>query len=170
MTGFARSFWGFLATLVTGMALLEGAAVAQDAGSDPPSQAAPDRNVLPRLDTLHRPYDRRDFDEVTRQSRLLRNALIGTSAAFAVGVVMVGVSAPRCKPSLGGAATDCDAVRSALLPVGATIALVSGAGMLAASVILGLRNRHRRNIERDIRRRYSERRLHFDAESGGFVF
>lgn len=170
MKELARRLSAFLATLVTCVTLLEGAAFAQDAGPDARSQAAPDSNALPPFDTLHRPYDRRDFDEVGRQSRVLRNALIGTGAVFAVGVAMVGVSAPRCKPSLGSEATDCDAVRSVLLPVGATISLMSGAGMLAASIMLALRNKHRRNIEREIRRRYSERRLHFHADSGGLAF
>jgi hypothetical protein len=170
VTGFARRLWAFLVTLVTCVAPLQGAASAQGTGSDARLQAASDSSALPRFDTLYRPYDRRDFDEVTRQSRVLRNALIGTSAAFAVGAVMVGASAPRCKPGLGGEATNCDDVRNALLPLGATIALVGGAGVLATSIMLGLRNRHRRNIEREIRRRYARHRLQFDAKSGGFLF
>lgn len=165
-----RNLSAFLATLMTCVTLLEGAASAQDTSPDTRPQVASDGNAPPPFDTLHRPYDRRDFDEVARQSRVLRNALIGTSAAFAVGVVIAGISAPQCKPTLGGQAATCDDARKALLPLGATIALVSGVGILTTSIMLGVRNKHKRDIEREIRRRYTVRRLRFDEKSGGLVF
>jgi len=36
--------------------------------------------------------------------------------------------------------------------------------------MLGVRKKQKRDIEREIRRRYTARRLHFDQESGGLVF
>jgi len=48
--------------------------------------------------------------------------------------------------------------------------VLSAVGMLTSGVILGVRNKQARDIEREIRRRYSKRRLHFDAKSSGWVF
>ena len=131
-----RNLSTLLATLMTCVALSEGAASAQDKSPDTRPRTAPDDSAPPPFDTVYRPYDRRDFDEVARQSRVLRNGLIGTSAAFAVGAVIAGISGPQCKPTLGGQAATCDNARNALLPLGATIALVSGVGILTTSIML----------------------------------
>jgi len=164
-----RSPSAFLATLMTCAALLEGAAFAQDTSPDTEPQTASESTAPPPLDTLYRPYDHRDVDEVMRRARLQRNVLIGTSAAFAVGVVITGMAASQCKPSLGQA-VECTDAGNSLLPLGAAISVLAGVGMLTSGIMLGLRNKEKHDIEREIRRRYAARRLHFDEKSGGLVF
>ena len=164
-----RNLSPFLATLLTCAALVEGNACAQDVSHDAQPHAPSDSAALPPLDTLYRPYDQRDVDEVARQARLLRNILMGTSAAFAVGLVLAGIGATNCKPSLNQG-VDCTDAGNVFLPLGATISVLSGVGILMSGIMLGLRNKQKRDIEREIHRRYAARRLHFDEKSGGLVF
>jgi hypothetical protein len=99
--------------------------------------------------------------------------LIGTSASFALGAILGGVGASQCttftRPN-GTEELDCNTAGDVLLPLGGTIAALSFVGMLTTGIMLGVRNKHKREIEREIRRRYTARRLHFDERSGDLVF
>lgn len=153
--------------------LLEGSAFAQDTGSDTEPQAAPESTAPRPPDTLYRPYDQSDMDEVTRKGLVSRKWLIGTSVGLAVGTILVGAGASQCESFsrvTGSNRVACNNAGEVLVPLGATIAVLSAIGMLTSGVMLGVRNKQKRDIEREIRRRYSERRLHFDAKSGGWVF
>jgi hypothetical protein len=162
-----------LATLVTCTALFEGDAFAQGTGPEIQSET-PSESIAPAPPTtLLRPYDEYDLEEAARQSRVVRNALIGTSAAFALGVILAGIGGSQCtsftRPD-GTQDLDCNTAGDVLLPLGGTIAGLSAIGVLTTGIMLGVRNKNKRNIEREIRRRYSDRRLHFDEKSGGLVF
>jgi len=162
-----------LATLVTCTALFEGDAFAQGTGPEIQSETPSESAAPAPPATLLRPYDEYDLDEAARQSRVVRNALIGTSAAFALGVILAGIGGSQCTSftrSDGTQDLDCNTAGDVLLPLGGTIAGLSAIGVLTTGIMLGVRNKNKRNIEREIRRRYSERRLHFDEKSGGLVF
>lgn len=47
---------------------------------------------------------------------------------------------------------------------------LSAIGVLTTGIMLGVRNKHVREIEREIRRRYGARRFQWDERSGIFVF
>jgi len=120
-----------------------------------------------------RPYDQYELDEAKRQSRAVRNGLIGTSAGFALGAILGGVGASQCTTVTylnGNQELSCNNAGNVLLPLGGTIAGLSAIGMITTGIMLGVRHKQKRSIEREIRRRYTERRLHFDEESGGLVF
>lgn len=162
-----------LATLISCAALLEGTAFAQDASPDPQAQAMADSTAPAPSDPLYRPYDQRDIDEVARQGLVLRKWLIGMSVGLAVGTILVGAGASQCESFsrvTGSNRVACNNAGEVLVPLGATIAVLSAIGMLTSGTMLGIRNKQRREIELEIRRRYSKRRLHFDTNSGGLVF
>jgi len=163
----------FLATLVTCAVLLEGAAFAQDTSPDAEPETALNSTAPPPPDTLYRPYDQSDIDEVARQGRVLRNWLIGTTAGLVVGTILTGAGASQCSSFsrlMGSNAVACNNAGEVLVPLGGTIMVLTGIGMLTTGVMLGVRNKQKRDIEREIRRRYTARRLHLDTKSGGLVF
>jgi hypothetical protein len=163
----------FLVTLVMCAVLLEGAACAQDTSPDTQPETASESPAPPPADTLYRPYDQSDIDKVTRQGRVLRNWLIGTTAGLVVGTVLTGVGASQCSSFsrlMGSNAVACNNAGEVLVPLGGTIMVLSGIGMLTTGIMLGVRNKQKRDIEREIRRRYTARRLHFDEKSGGLAF
>ena len=161
----------FLATLLTCAAVFEGNALAQGTSPDVQAQTPPETAAPPS--SMYRPYDEYDLNEAKRRSRVVRNALIGTSASFALGAILGGVGASQCttftRPN-GTEELDCNKTGDVLLPLGGTIAALSFVGMLTTGIMLGVRNKQKREIEREIRRRYTARRLHFDEASGGLVF
>ncbi|NNE20399.1 MAG: hypothetical protein HKN10_18185 [Myxococcales bacterium] len=162
-----------LARLMSCAALLEGTAFGQDTSPDTVPRATADSAATSPSDPLYRPYDQSDLDEVARQGLVLRKWLIGTSVGLAVGTILVGAGASQCESFsrvTGSNRVACNNAGEVLVPLGATIAVLSAVGMLTSGVMLGIRNRQKRDIEREIRRRYSNRRLHFDAQSGGWVF
>jgi hypothetical protein len=163
----------FLATLVTCAALFEGNACAQGTSPEVQAETPAESTAPPPPSALYRPYDQYDIDEAKRQSRVVRNALIGTSSAFALGVILGGIGGSQCDSITnpdGSDDLDCNTAGDVLLPLGGTIAGLSFVGVLTTGIMLGVRNKHKRDIEREIRRRYTERRLHFDEKSGGLVF
>jgi hypothetical protein len=163
----------FLGVLMTCTALLDGTAFAQDAAHEVHTQPLSEGSAPPPPDNVLRPYDKHDLDEAARQSRVVRNALIGTSAGFAVGAIIAGIGASQCtsftRPN-GTNDIDCNNAGDVLVPLGGVILGLNAVGMLTTGIMLGVRNKHKRDIERDIRRRYHARRLHFDEKSGGLVF
>ncbi|TNF62770.1 MAG: hypothetical protein EP303_03510 [Deltaproteobacteria bacterium] len=169
-----RSLSMFLGTLVVCAALSEGEAFAQsNTESDIQTQPPPQSTAPPPQYSAYRPYDERDLEEAKRQSRVVRNGLIGTSAAFGLGAIIAGVGFSQCSTTTrpnGNEELVCNNAGDVLVPLGGTIAALSAIGMITTGIMLGVRNKHKRDIEREIRRRYGERRLHWDEKSGSLVF
>ena len=116
-----------------------------------------------------------DLEEAQQRSRRTKNALIATSAAFGVGAVIAGIGASQCQtvPSSTGASQDellCNNAGNVMLPLGGAIAGLSFVGMLTSGIMLGVANKRKREIQRDIRRSQYGRRLQWDIPSGGLVF
>ncbi len=117
-------------------------------------------------------YTEHDLQEAERRSRVVRNALIGTSVGFAVGVILAGAGASQCTSFVrfdGRNDWVCNNAGDVLVPLGGTFAAFGAIGMLTTGIMLGVRNKHKREIERDIRRRYGSR-FRWDERSGRFVF
>jgi hypothetical protein len=115
----------------------------------------------------------RDLEDAQARSRRSRNALIGTSAAFGLGAVLAGIGASQCQSISTVNQYDdllCNNAGNVLLPLGGTIAGLSAIGMITSGIILGVANKRKREIQRDIRRGYYGRRLRWDVPSGGLVF
>ena len=162
-----------LTALVACTALFAADASAQGTDPDIQSQTPSESAAGAAPTTLLRPYDQYDLDEAKRQSRAVRNGLIGTSAGFALGVILAGAGASQCTTftNLNGYEDlDCNNAGNVLLPLGATFAALGAIGMITTGIMLGVKNKQKRAIEREIRLRYSKRRLRFDEESGGLVF
>lgn len=115
----------------------------------------------------------RDLADAKARSRAARNALIGTSAAFVVGVIIGAVGASDCTSVSTVNQTDdwvCGRRGDVMVPLGGTIAGLSAIGMLTSGIILGVSNKRKREIQRDMRRSGYGLRPHWDIPSGRFVF
>ena len=116
-----------------------------------------------------------DLEEASERSRRTRNALIATSATFAVGAILAGIGASQCQQITSSSVQNyddllCNTAGDVLLPLGGTIAGLSFIGMLTSGIMLGVSNRRKREIQRDIRRGQYGRRLQWDIPSGALVF
>ena len=116
-----------------------------------------------------------DLEEANERSRRTRNALIGTSAGFAVGAILAGIGLSQCQevPKEQANTYDsllCNNAGKVMLPLGGTIAGLSFVGMLTSGIMLGVSNKRKREIQRDIRRTQQSRRLQWDIPSGALVF
>jgi hypothetical protein len=116
-----------------------------------------------------------DLEEASQRSRRTRNALIATSATFAVGAILTGIGASQCEQITSSSVQNyndlsCNTAGDVLLPLGGTIAGLSFVGMLTSGIMLGVSNKRKREIQRDIRRGQYGRRLQWDIPSGALVF
>lgn len=114
-----------------------------------------------------------DLEEAEGRSRRTRNALIGTSVTFGVGVIIAGIGGSQCQEIRTGSQYGdlmCNTAGNVMLPLGITMAALGGIGMLTAGIMLGKSNQRRRQIERDIRRSGYGGRLRWDVPSGALVF
>ena len=116
-----------------------------------------------------------DLEEANERSRRTRNALIATSATFALGAILAGVGASQCEQITSSSVQtyedlECNRAGDVLLPLGGTIAGLGFVGMLTSGIMLGVSNKRKREIQRDIRRSQHGRRLQWDIPSGALVF
>ena len=115
-----------------------------------------------------------DLEEARERTRRTRIALISTSAAFALGVILTGVGFSQCtRVQVTTPYYDelvCNTAGDVLLPLGGTFTFLGFVGVLTSGIMFGKANRKKREIERDIRRSQYGRRLHWDTPSGGLVF
>jgi len=149
----------------------------QAVDASPTSQPPPPAGVIttaPSQTYAQAPpaYSVYDLEEAKERSRRVRVALIATSAAFAVGVIIAGIGASQCEwiTQPGSDVYRCNNAGDVMVPLGGTIAGLAAIGMITSGAMLGVRNRTKREIERDIRRRYYGSRFHWDIDSGRFVF
>lgn len=114
-----------------------------------------------------------ELAEAKERSRRTRVALIATSVVFGVGLVLAGAGASQCEVITRVDRNDeyvCNDAGDVLVPLGASLSVAGAIGMITSGAMLGVRNRTKREIERDLRRRYYGRGLQWDTRSGRFVF
>lgn len=109
------------------------------------------------------------LDRAQDRSRRTRIALLAGTGAFAVGTILaIAWSAKNCSSADGISACDTDA-QPGLGGTGGFL-LTSGAiTMLTSGIMLGVRNRHKRNVINEIEQ-YRASRAHWDFESGVLRF
>ena len=128
-----------------------------------PTQSAAARNV----------WFERDLEAAKERSTRSRNALIGTSAVVGLGAILFGAGASQCDWNSLSSNQDewiCNNAGDVLVPLGGTFIGLGAIGMITSGIILGVANKRKREIQRDMRRGYYGGRLRWDARSGGLVF
>jgi hypothetical protein len=148
----------------------------QTVDAPPPAPTPPPGGVIttaPSLTYANPAYFEYDLEEAKERSRRTRVALIATSAVFGVGAIIAGIGASQCESRPRINQTDewvCNNAGDVMVPLGGTMAGLAAIGMITSGAMLGVRNRNKREIERDLRRRYYGSRFRWDVESGRFVF
>ena len=155
-----------------------GPASAQQTTAAAQGEASPSSSLVtnaPQQTTSQARWLELDFEEAKERSRRTRNALIATSASFALGAILAGIGASQCQ-QIGSSSVQsysdllCNNAGDVLLPLGGTIAGLSAIGMLTSGIMLGVSNKRKRDIQRDIRRSQYGRRLQWDIPKGALVF
>jgi hypothetical protein len=151
------------------------AAAQQGTPSDPPAEAAQSAVVImvsPNQAAPTHDYLQYELEEATERSRRVRVALISTSAVFGVGIVLAGIGASQCQviQRFNQDELLCNTAGDVLLPLGGAFIAAGAIGMITSGIMLGVRNKQKREIERDMRRRYYGGRLQWDIPSGRLVF
>jgi len=118
-------------------------------------------------------YYQYELEDAKERSRRVRVALISTSAVLGVGIILAGIGASQCEIIQRFNQPDdilCNTAGDVLLPLGGAFIGAGAIGMITSGIMLGVRNKQKREIERDIRRRYYGGRLQWDIPSGRLVF
>ena len=113
------------------------------------------------------------LEDYQARSRRARNALIGTSATVGVGIAFIAIGNSQCQTLSRPGQSDlflCNTAGDVLWGLGMGMAISGAIGVITSGIILGVANKRKRQIQRDMRERYSQRKLRWDAPSGGFVF
>lgn len=110
-----------------------------------------------------------DLDRMDEQIRRTRIALLSTTGAFGLGLALTIAGASQCQDDRFDGDLVCNTAGKALWGIGGSSLIAGAVGMLTSGIMLGVRQRHRRGREREIRT-YSERRLHWDLESARLAF
>lgn len=149
----------------------EGAAPAVEAQVTPSGQVI---MTAPGQTSASQVYFASDLEEAEIRSRRTRNALIATSAVFGVGIILTGIGASQCQDwndSFSDPDTwQCNNAGDVLVPLGSAFAGAGAIGMITSGIMLGVRNKQKREIQRDMRRHYYGSRLRWDIPSGRLVF
>jgi hypothetical protein len=134
--------------------------------SEPDTSSASIVTTAPGASPSREVWFQKDMAEANERVRKIRNSLIGTSAAFAAGVIIGGIGASQCQvissPSGNNDEVLCNNAGNVMLPLGGTIAGLSAIGMITTGIMLGVAKKRRREIERDFRRSVYGRRLEWD--------
>lgn len=118
-------------------------------------------------------YFQYELEDAKERSRRVRIALISTSAVFGVGIILAGIGASQCEIIQRFNQPDdilCNTAGDVLLPLGGAFIGAGAIGMITSGIMLGVRNKQKREIERDMRRHYYGGRLQWDIPSGRLVF
>jgi hypothetical protein len=117
-------------------------------------------------------YEEFKLSELERTARRSRNALIGTSAAAAVGLLLViPAASSQCQSIEVGGETDyqCTSAGNALLGVGSPLVIGGLTGALVSGIILGVRKGKMRRLN-DSFQPTKQRAVRWDERSSRFVF
>jgi hypothetical protein len=172
-----RRFLG--ATLALALALLATRPAIAQQTATPTVQAepAPSSTIVTtapnQVGVSRQVYFDYDLAEAKERSKRVRNALIGTSAVFGVGVILASAGWSQCEVIQRFNRSDellCNRAGDVLLPLGGTFLAFGAIGMITTGIMLGVRNKQKRDIERQMRRHYYGTRFHWDTNSGHFVF
>jgi len=118
-------------------------------------------------------YYQYELEDAKERSRRVRVALISTSAVLGVGIILAGIGASQCEIIQRFNQPDdilCNTAGDVLLPLGGAFIGAGAIGMITSGIMLGVRNKQKREIERDMRRHYYGGRLQWDIPSGRLVF
>jgi hypothetical protein len=113
------------------------------------------------------------LEDYQARSKRARNALIGTSATVGVGIAFIAIGNSQCQVISRPGQSDlflCNTAGDVLWGLGMGMAISGALGVITSGIILGVANKRKRQIQRDMRQRYSHRKLRWDVPSGGFVF
>ena len=118
-------------------------------------------------------YYQYELEDARERSRRVRVALISTSAVFGVGLILAGIGASQCQVVQRFNQPEdllCNTAGDVLLPLGGAFIGAGAIGMITSGIMLGVRNKQKREIERDMRRHYYGGPLQWDIPSGRLVF
>ena len=163
---------------IVALSLLMVSPAAAQQGTSPgtPVEAAQPAVVImvsPNQGAASQDYLQYELEDATERSRRVRVALISTSAVFGVGIILAGIGASQCQVVQRFNQPEdllCNTAGDVLLPLGGAFIAAGAIGMITSGIMLGVRNKQKREIERDMRRRYYGGRLHWDIPSGRLVF
>ena len=113
-------------------------------------------------------FDEYRLADAQDRIRRARNGLIASASMFGFGWIFLGASIPHCRPGTNEP-LDCSGTGYALFVVGLTFSGFGAIGMITSGILLGVRKRNERLLQRSIRRR-NEARFRWDPQSGAFVF
>lgn len=113
-------------------------------------------------------FDEYRLNDAGDRIRRTRNGLIASTAMFGLGWIFLGASIPHCRAGTNEV-LECSGTGYALFVVGLTFSGSGAIGMITSGILIGVRKRNERLLQRSIQRR-EEARFHWDPQSGAFVF
>lgn len=115
-------------------------------------------------------FDEYRLTDAQDRIRSTRNGLIASTAMFGVGWIFLGLAIPRCQTGVNDVdLITCTNPGYAHFVVGLTIAGSGSIGMVVSGILLGVRKRNKRVLERSVQRR-GDKGFRWDPQSGSFVF
>ena len=115
------------------------------------------------------PWDEALLREADDRNRRTRNGLIATSAALGLSIVFLGAGISQCDEAPNGELV-CSRAGDALGTIGALGVIGAGIGVIATGIMLPVRHKKKRDLQREIHQRQRYSRIRWDVASGGFVF
>lgn len=179
-----RMTMGFFAAILvvssaSGLARAQDAQAAPQASAAPTPQAAPIISVAPSANApaqdKYLAYNIYRRDELKRSVPRTRNALIGTSVSFAVGLALLipvwtGDHCTWISNSYYEYSDhECDTTGKVLSGIGGTLAWGGSLGMIVSGIMLGVRKGKIRRLDKQIMLT-SERKLRWDTSTSRLVF
>ncbi|MGB5812940.1 MAG: hypothetical protein WBG86_20575 [Polyangiales bacterium] len=146
-----------------------GAVVPAAAAEDPSATVVED----PPSTDLRRSYEEYRFEDLERRTRVTGNALIGTTAATALGMVFLFPGLARQCTTIqnfdGTESLDCTTAGKALVGIGFPLFIGGLTGMLITGIMYGVRRgkvrRHEQRMAFD-----THRVVRWDPAAARFVF
>jgi hypothetical protein len=144
-------------------------AAAQPAAAQPLTVTSPP----PTIQDKHLAYDMYRRDQLVRSVPRTRNALIGTSVAFGVGLALlipVWAGDHCVSYDFGDSSNyECDTTGKVLTGIGAPLAWGGSLGMIVSGIMLGVRKGKIRRLDEKIMLT-SDRKLRWDPSTARMVF
>ena len=144
-------------------------AAAQPAAAQPVTVASPP----PTMQDKHLAYDMYRRDQLAESVPRTRNALIGTSVSFGVGLALlipVWAGDHCVSYDFGDSSNyECDTTGKVLTGIGAPLAWGGSLGMIVSGIMLGVRKGKIRRLDQKIMLT-SDRKLRWDPSTSRMVF